>query len=283
MPELLLRPLETHAEREACVELQKTTWGEAFDDVVSAALMQVTSRIGGVTAGAFDRDRLVGIIFGVSGFRGDARVHWSHMLAVEGSHRSMGLGRALKIYQREIVMRAGVEIMFWTFEPLEARNAHFNLNRLKAEIDAYVIDMYGNGDTSPLHHGIGTDRFIARWPLASPQVVDALDRDLAALEWYGDRARVHLPMPERIDETPNVDIPPERPEVVEERRGLVEVPCGIQRLKQDDLETAIEWRAYSRHAIRTYLDRGYTATAFVRRSTAEEDEAARCFYVFDRS
>ncbi|TVP76623.1 MAG: GNAT family N-acetyltransferase, partial [Gemmatimonadales bacterium] len=152
-----IRPLAGRAEMEACVVLQEAVWGAGFRERVPAAILGVARRLGGVVTGAFRGDELVGFVFGLTGIREGRPVHWSDMLAVRAEARGRGLGIALKEAQRDELLSRGVRVMEWTFDPLVARNAHLNLNRLGAAGVEYVVDAYGDSD-SPLHRGIGTDR-----------------------------------------------------------------------------------------------------------------------------
>src|SRR5690606_28979184 len=102
-------------------------------------------------------------VFGLTGLEHGRLVHWSHMLAVRPEWRDLGVGTRLKAYQREAVARLGVEVIYWSFDPLMARNAHLNLNRLGARVAEYVEDMYG-ATGSTLHAGLGTDRLVVVWP-----------------------------------------------------------------------------------------------------------------------
>ena len=109
--------------------------------------------IGGVAAGAFDdSDRMVGFVFGLTGVRNNELVHWSDMLAVREELRGQGIGERLKQYQRDKVVALGVRSMLWTFDPLQAGNAHFNINHLGALPIEYVPDMYGNTGQRPARH-----------------------------------------------------------------------------------------------------------------------------------
>src|SRR5205085_4181858 len=117
------RPLQTPTELHACVEMQRTTWGEQFADIVPVAVLKVAQRIGGVAVGAFDADgTLVGFVFGLTGVERGAIVHWSDMLAVTPAARNIGLGRRLKEYQRHAVRDLGASVIYWTYDPLVARN-----------------------------------------------------------------------------------------------------------------------------------------------------------------
>jgi len=144
-----------------CVDLQREVWGFDQLDIVPASLLHVVDYVGGIAAGAFDVDgSLLGFVFGITGIRQGELAHWSHMLGVRESARNMGVGRMLKEHQRRVLAELSVARIFWTFDPLLAKNAYFNLNRLGAEVVEYVPDMYG-ATVSPLHLGLPTDRLIA--------------------------------------------------------------------------------------------------------------------------
>ena len=168
-PGITIRPLRTERERRECVALQRVTWGADFDELVPPSMLTVTQKIGGVAAGAFDeRDAMLGFVFGMAGVRGGEIVHWSDMLAVRPDARDRGIGRRLKEFQREAALASGATTMYWSYDPLVARNAHLNFNRLGVRVDEYVEDMYG-ASTSDLHRGLGTDRFVVFWRLALAQ------------------------------------------------------------------------------------------------------------------
>ena len=130
-------------------------------------MLKVTQYIGGVTAGAFDPDgRLLGFVFGMMGSMDGRLVHWSDLLAVHPDARNKGLGRRLKLFQRQLLLPLGVETMFWTYDPLVTKNAYLNIVRLGARPTEYVVDMYGADTHSAMQGGIGTDRFVVAWDLA---------------------------------------------------------------------------------------------------------------------
>jgi predicted GNAT superfamily acetyltransferase len=174
---LKIRDLATHADFADCIALQEATWGEGFSERVPAAILRVGQKIGGVSAGAFDASgKMVGFVFGMTGVRDGELVHWSDMLAVRRELRSQGIGEQLKQYQREKVVAIGVTSMLWTYDPLQAGNAHFNINHLGAMPIEYVPDMYGTtGGT--LHGTLPTDRFIVRWELSGTTPVRAIAGD----------------------------------------------------------------------------------------------------------
>jgi predicted GNAT superfamily acetyltransferase len=169
-----IRPLATPKERDACVELQRSTWGDDFSDVIPASILKISQRIGGVALGAFDGDgALVGFVFGLTGVERGQVVHWSDMLAVAPRARKLGLGRRLKEQQRQAVRQLGADVIYWTFDPLIARNAHLNFNRLGVRLAEYVEDMYGITD-SVLHGGIPTDRIVVAWPTHDAEIAQLL-------------------------------------------------------------------------------------------------------------
>ena len=188
-----IRPLSSHAELQACVDLQRRTWGDEFGEVVPPSLLKITAKVGGVSAGAFSPDgELLGFVFGITGVEHGIVVHWSHMLGVLPRAQNHGIGKRLKEYQRAEVARAGAKMIYWTFDPLVARNAHLNFNKLGVRATQYVRDMYGAG-TSPLHRGIGTDRLIVAWPVAEADIA-ARRREMARIESNGAMTRIEIPV-----------------------------------------------------------------------------------------
>src|SRR2546430_1470730 len=155
-----IRPLASMEDCRACVVLQNEVWGYAGGEVVPASLLHVVEYVGGLAAGAFAPDgEMLGFVFGISGVRHGEIVHWSHMLAVREGSRNTGVGRMLKEYQRVELSRLGIRRIYWSFDPLMAKNAHLNVNLLGARVVDYVTDMYGASD-SPLHYGLATDRLV---------------------------------------------------------------------------------------------------------------------------
>lgn len=158
------RPLATLHEFQAAVALQEQVWGSGFGERVPTSILKVVGqRLGGVASGAFtDTGQLVGFVFGITGPERGVPVHWSDMLAVHPEFRGRGIGRALKLHQREQVHALGVRTMYWTVDPLEPGNAHLNLNVLGATGVEYHEDFYGTSH-STLHGGLPTDRLVLSW------------------------------------------------------------------------------------------------------------------------
>lgn len=252
-PEPVIRPLSSEDDFAACVALQKTTWGDDFRELVPPAMLLITQHVGGVAAGAFVADRLVGFVYGLTGLKDGRPVHWSHMLAVEPAWRDRRLGRRLKRWQRDRIRALGVERMYWTFDPLVARNAHFNLDVLGARIVEYRRNLYGENPMSRTDSVIGSDRFVVEW-------------DLSDRRTGPDDRLVRLDRPQR---PLGPLVSPESPELPDGRELLVAIPRDIQTLKGTQPEVARRWREVTRAAFEHCLSAGYEVAGVRADSTAE--------------
>lgn len=267
-----IRPLRSEADYNACIRLQKETWGENFSDVVPLSILKTSQWAGGIASGAFDPNGvLVGLVFGMTGVRDGRLVHWSDLLAVRPEARSAGVGRRLKEHQRDTLIPLGVEAVYWTFDPLEARNANLNLNKLGATVYEYVENMYGDGSSSVLQAGLGTDRFIVEWELSSERVERALAGTLADCS------------PEYA-EAPIVNTAADAPhgpldsisDFPESERVRIEVPDAIQEAKKAHAAAGRAWREATRRAFLHYLSGGYRVEGI------DAGRGRRCFYLVRR-
>ncbi len=235
-------------------------WGTGFVDVVCASVLQVTSHIGGIVLGAFTpAGALLGFVAGFTGFEKGRPIHWSHMLGVRETAQNAGIGRMLKEHQRAELVRMGIPEMRWTFDPLVAKNAHFNLNRLGARVISYVRDMYGN--TGSALHGSITDRVIVACP-SSGGAVAAIAPAItnAAVQILTTRGSVDdQELPDRWSLPPAV---------------WIEVPSDIAGMMKDSPELAAVWRLVVRRHFEWALANGYAVTG-LHRDTA----TSRTFYV----
>ena len=172
--EIIVRKCEKLDEFHRCVDLQREIWGEADLEVEPATMFVVAAHTGGQVLGAFEGDRLVGYTLAMVGLRDRVPYLHSHMTGVQSGYRDRGVGRMLKLFQRTEALGRGIRLIQWTFDPLELRNAHFNLNRLGAICREYQPNLYGV-TTSPLHRGMETDRLLVEWHLDSARVVAAIE------------------------------------------------------------------------------------------------------------
>lgn len=256
--EVEVRPLRTHEERDACVELQRATWGSTYEDVVPASILKVSQQVGGVAAGAFlQTSELVGFVYGMTGVREKHLIHWSHMLGVLRGHRGQGIGQQLKLFQRAWLVDRGVGEMRWTFDPLVSGNAHFNLNLLGVRIHQYVPEMYG--ETGSGLHSFGTDRFVAHWDLTVPldegryPAANSIDWEASPL-LNGRTSEQDGTGHERGDPAPGVRIV---------------IPYDIVSLNREDPEVARGWRRSTRAAFETARQAGYEVVGFSRSREAD--------------
>jgi predicted GNAT superfamily acetyltransferase len=250
------RPIDDQAGYRACVELQQATWGQAFAELVPPSVLMVARKVGGLLAGAYGADDdLLGFVFGLAGLREGRPIHWSHMLAVRPDARGRGLGRHLKLHQRERLLERGLDVALWTYDPLVSRNAHLNLNRLGAVVAGYEQDLYGTDTNSPLHDKAGTDRFVVRWELGSERVRKAVDGEApAAGHDYADAPVLTV---DGASDDGDGSAPRFEPPFPRGPRVLVEIPRNVQGLKSSDPERVVLWRRLTRAALPWYLDRGY--------------------------
>ncbi|HTB17713.1 MAG TPA: GNAT family N-acetyltransferase [Bryobacteraceae bacterium] len=165
-----IRTLTEREDLKAVVRLQRQIWGFEDVDLIPLRLFVVASKIGGQVYGAFDDTQLIGFCMAIPGLKpgGKTYLH-SHMLGVLAEYRNSGVGRALKLTQRDDALSRGIDLIEWTFDPLELKNAFFNMERLGAVVRRYVPNQYGT-TSSPLHGGLPTDRCIAEWWIASARV-----------------------------------------------------------------------------------------------------------------
>lgn len=253
---ITLRRLESIEEYEDAVALQDQIWGPGFTDRVPSAILRVAQKVGGVSAGAFEESgRLLGFVFGLTGVRDGRLVHWSDMLAVREDARGRHLGDRLKYYQRDLVRAIGVETMLWTFDPLVARNAHFNLNRLGAGVAEYVPNLYGTNTGSALHGGLPTDRFIAEWDLTVPRHAPSNGGVARAANATSDAPIVNVSSGEHVG---LIDPLPDAPRV------RIQIPHDIELVHALGADMALAWRLATRDAFLHYLGRGYRVARFDR-------------------
>jgi predicted GNAT superfamily acetyltransferase len=176
-----IRSLTSLEHFESCVALQLEVWGYNDGDVIPRRVFVVAHRIGGQVMGAFDGETIVGFAMALPGYRNGQSYLHSHMLAVLPKYRNFGIGRRLKLAQRDEALSRGFDLMEWTFDPLEIRNAHLNIGRLGAIARRYQPDFYGSS-SSPLQGGLPTDRLYAEWWLRSPRVTNLLGGEAQTIQ-----------------------------------------------------------------------------------------------------
>lgn len=260
-----LRDLKTLDEFRQVVELEKQIWGVGYDDVVCAPILAVTVKRGGVLIGALDRGRLVGFVYSLPGIKGGRPTQWSHMLGVLEEYRNAGLGRTLKLEQRLRAMEIGCDLVEWTYDPLQALNAHLNFVKLGVVVEEYAVNVYGES-ASHLHKGTPTDRFIAEWWIREPHVVRRIEGKRLAVVRAAD-----------AEDAPAINHTRQAGEWLAcefydldraDRRLWVEIPAGFTEMQMQDPALALDWRMAARAIFTTYFERGYRAVDFVLETSA---------------
>ncbi len=187
-----VRALTEHREFAEAVALQKTIWGFEEIELLPVRLFVVATKVGGQVFGAFDQGRMVAFLLAIPGLKPGGKYYLhSHMMGVLSEYRNAGIGRILKLKQREEAIAREISLVEWTFDPLEVKNAFFNIERLGAVVRRYVLNQYGT-TTSTLHGGLPTDRCVAEWYVDSPRVTQLLDKGV--FERPAEAARIEIPV-----------------------------------------------------------------------------------------
>ncbi len=243
-----IRLVQTHEEYAACEQISRRIWGAADRNVVPRELLLTVQLNGGQVQGAFLPDgRLAGFVFGFLGMRESRLRLCSHQLGVDAAFRGQGIGLALKMAQREEALRRGLELITWTFDPLEARNGYINLHRLRTVACRYDRDHYGVMDDA-LNRGLPTDRFEVEWWIRTPFSPHRNPEGAAILLSAGPEGE---PRPADV-------------QLSSVRSLLVEVPRDFQEVKRRSPELAQRWRLATRAALEAALAAGFCGTDFTR-------------------
>jgi predicted GNAT superfamily acetyltransferase len=256
-----IRPIGDVAQMRDVEELQKEVWGIPDLDVVPLTHLVAAKEAGGTLIGAYDDETLVGFVYGFPSFERSRPAHHSHMLAVKRDYRNHDLGRRLKFAQREQVLTQGIEVITWTFDPLQSLNAYFNFSKLGVVSDQYFRDFYGVEAASFLHQ-TGTDRLWVSWLLRAEHVKQTIS---GAAPAKVDRA---LPLVSVAD-----DFSPRRNNLADclaSESISIEIPGDINSLQHERPQTASQWREATRWAFTEALRAGYLVVGFTRAKTTSD-------------
>jgi predicted GNAT superfamily acetyltransferase len=270
-----LRILETPEEMKAVEDLQRLVWPGSETDVVPMHLLLTIAHNGGLVIGAYggageaQADDLVGFVFGFPGLYftpdGPRPKHCSHQLGVHPDHRDQGLGFALKRAQWQMVRRQGLDLITWTYDPLQSRNAFLNISKLGAVCNTYLCEVYGEMRDG-INAGLPSDRFQVDWWVNTQRVNRRLSRrarrplDLA----HYLSAGVTIVNPCQV--SPSGWPRPASTSAAEKADGvllLVEIPSDLQALKAADAALGLEWRLHTRQIFEELFALGYLVTDFV--------------------
>ncbi len=221
-----------------CIELERAVWRDDDIDIMPIRLYMISKACHAPTIGAFDSsNRLIGFVHTMLALMGHHVVYHSHMAAVREDLRHRDIGYQIKLAQRRLAIEAGIPLIIWTFDPLQSRNAHFNINKLGAVIRRYEENYYGEGASTVFDTGVPSDRIFAEWWVRSPHVRSVLD---------GARPQV------------------------EEGQSVI-IPYDINAVRQHSVEDHLRWRLSVREDFRNKLGRGPVVRGFV--SNGEKSES----------
>lgn len=278
-----IRPLKAMDEFHACEEIQSLVWGVGHEWVVPGHMLLSISKADGIVLGAFDADeQMVGFVMGLLALREASAPdtalaatlqHNSDMLGVRPNWWGRGVGYLLKLAQRETVLAQGLDLMTWTFDPLERSNATLNFAKLGVVCNTYLTNLYGEMRDS-LNVGVASDRFQVEWWLRSERVERRLagERpDLCAAHMI--KAGVPLVNPATLGND-GLLRPTESRAALNSEQVLVEVPVDFQALKQGDLSLARAWRQATASIFQPSFARGYVALEYLH-------EDGRSYYLLE--
>lgn len=283
-----IRPLITIAEMRMVEELQRHVWGENESDIVPLHMLTTVAHNGGVLLGAWDAEAemLVGFVFGFLGTDEDdpRRLaasnlkHCSHMLGVLPEYRDKGVGYQLKLAQRQYIMKQGVRLITWTYDPMESRNAHLNIARLGSICKTYLREVYGEMQ-DVLNKGLPSDRFQVEWWVTSQRVKQRVsgERSTLTLEQFTS-AGAPILNPTAVNDKGLLFIT-DKPAAPEGVFALVEIPANFQILKAADLGLAREWKLRVRAMFEAAFVDGFIVTDFV---FDRNEGRERAFYVLSQ-
>ncbi|MGC9134328.1 MAG: hypothetical protein C0171_00245 [Caldisphaera sp.] len=267
MEELIIRKIKDVNELENVVEIEKSAWAMPdYRETTPVHMLKALVENGGIILGAFDKNNMIGFNMGWSVGCNESRYFYSHMTGVLEEYKYKNVGYKLKIKQREEVLKLGINLIKWTFDPLQSLNLNFNLEKLGAIGRIYKENYYGNIRDS-INEGLETDRFEAEWYISSKYVTDKIEGKIKtppAEELI--RKGGYIPLDRKIkgENKESYIETPIKKEFSLDKVILISIPANISSIKNIDKETAKKWRLYTREAYKFYLSKGYIAVGYTR-------------------
>ena len=264
------RLLKTLEEFRECERIQQEVWASV---AASAELLSVTQKYGGVVLGAFAGRKMVGFLYALLAQRHGRLIHWSHMMAVRDGYRDLGLGFQMKLVHRKLALERGIKSICWTYDPLQSRNSYFNICRLGACIEEYVVDCYGRFP-SAIEKGLPSDRFVANWKIAS----SAVERRLGEGAPHQNYAGLPRANETRLNSLGFI----ENKKIHLNLRGpqlLVAIPNNTDKMRAENPKLALRWRMGTRRIFEHYFRAGFHVENFFPPGART---AGACFYLLGR-
>ena len=286
MSDIAIRPLTTLAEMEEIEEIQRLVWTRDEREVIPAHVFHALGYNGAEVHGAYDGETMVGftmaVLATVEGL--DHRIDqvaaarlkmYSVIAGVLPAYRDRGVGYQLKLAQRDFALRIGVRMISWTYDPLESRNARFNIGKLGAVCRRYVRNFHG--EMSGLNAGLETDRFDVEWWVTSNRVKSRVAQERKPLSLQSLLAGGAILVNEATFNSDDLPVPP--PNYINHPSNLmlVEIPADFQKIKKKDFDLALRWREHTRDLFEKLFSSGFLATDTVRYT--DEEGHDRSFYL----
>lgn len=255
----------TIAEFHACEDLQLGVWGGSEREIVPYDILRAIAHAGGAVVGAWDGERMVGMALSFVAWGAAGAYHHSHLLGVLPEYRRSGIGWRLKMAQRAFVLAQGLDLMTWTFDPLESANAYLNFAKLGVISRIYLPDFYG-AMPEALNAGLPSDRLLVEWRLDTPHVRGRLATAESSAIFGPLVSAESLDAPTLLrmadDGSPETLPSPEGKGAGELGRYRIEIPASIQAIKRADPARALAWRLATRAVFTDALMRGYLITDY---------------------
>ena len=255
MTKIDIRPITDAAGCTAVEQLQIDAWQlEDNLEVVPAHMLLTFPKNGGVLLGAYAGERLVGFVAGFVGLMADGRFkHASHMMGIHPNFQRQKIGYRLKLAQRQVVQQQGLDLITWTYDPLEVGNARLNIRKLGGVCCTYIPDLYG--ESHGINAGLPTDRFQVDWHINSAHVENRL----------AGKDNVETAVPEHLILNPVAENGrlSKTTKSPGETHHFVQIPTNIRTLKDNDMPLALDWRLHTRQLFTDLFIQNYIATDFI--------------------
>ncbi|PGS50374.1 GNAT family N-acetyltransferase [Bacillus sp. AFS041924] len=266
---IIIRSLHSIEEMEQVRKLESKIWG--FEDSIPTHQTITAAKNGGLVLGAYFEDDLIGFQYSFPGYDGQTIYLCSHMLGIDHEFRNNGIGKLLKIAQREEALKLGYKLITWTYDPLETANGYLNISKLGGVCSTYIENCYGEMEDL-LNSGISSDRFLVEWQidkdenekdkLRTIELDEAIKNSL--IKWEENDG---LPKPIKNDSVEYDDL------------IFVAVPKDFRAIRETNLKTANEWRMLTREAFKNLFQSGWKVTGFYKNP---ESDMPIHFYVLKK-
>lgn len=264
---LKIQPIRSLYDLKKTHDIQRNTWGYRDEMIFPYTIMTSTRHSGGVLLGAYIDDSLVGFLYGYLGMGGGSLYLFSQRMGILPEYQGLGIGTALKLAQREQMLRQGIDLVVWTYEPLAGISARLNVEKLGGIVRTYVRDIYGTVE-NPLQAGLAMDRLLVEWHLMSDRVrtrVGGHVKQPSLREWLEEKKYPIVNFANWNDKLPR---PIAADLELDDKVLLVQVPPDLQAIKKRDLSIARGWRITTRRIFEAYFRRGYVITGFAGEKSA---------------